>query len=156
MSRRSLASALAALAVLWSGILPGAEPLGTADDAKAMLERAVEALKAHQAEALKAFNDEKNKQFHDRDLYVFCFSLPDGNFTAYESPVLLGTNIRELTLPPNDAIGQRAYDAVANAPEGTIVTMDYELPKPGTKKPAPKQSFEVRLGNQACGVSYFK
>ena len=105
---------------------------------------------------LKAFNDEKNKQFHDRDLYVFCFSLPDGNFTAYESPVLLGTNIRELTLPPNDAIGQRAYDAVANAPEGTIVTMDYELPKPGTKKPAPKQSFEVRVGNQACGVSYFK
>jgi hypothetical protein len=63
--------------------------------------------------------------------------------------VLLGTNIRELTLPPNDAIGQRAYDAVANAPEGTIVTMDYELPKPGTKKPAPKQSFEVRVGNQA-------
>ena len=53
--------------------------------------------------------------------------------TAYESPVLLGTNIRELTLPPNDAIGQRAYDAVANSPEGTIVTMDYELPKPGTK-----------------------
>jgi hypothetical protein len=149
MSRRSLASALAALAVLWSGVLPGAEPLGTADDAKAMLERAVEALKAHRAEALKAFNDEKNKQFHDRDLYVFCFSLPDGNFTAYESPVLLGTNIRELTLPPNDAIGQRAYDAVANAPEGTIVTMDYELPKPGTKKPAPKQSFEVRVGNQA-------
>ena len=68
--------------MLWSGVLPGAEPLGTADDAKAMLERAVEALKAHQAEALKAFNDEKNKQFHDRDLYVFCFSLPDGNFTA--------------------------------------------------------------------------
>ena len=156
MSRRSLASALAALVVLWSGALPSAEPFGTAEDAKAMLERAVEALKAHQAAALKAFNDEKNKQFHDRDLYVFCFSLPDGNFTAYESPVLLGTNIRELTLPPNDAIGQRAYDAVANAPEGTIVTMDYELPKPGTKKPAPKQSFEMRVGNQACGVSYFK
>jgi hypothetical protein len=156
MSRRSFASALAALALLWSGASPGADPFGTAEDAKAMLKRAVEALKAHQAAALKAFNDEKNKQFHDRDLYVFCFSLPDGNFTAYESPVLLGTNIRELTLPPNDTIGQRAYDAVADAPEGTVVTMDYELPKPGTKKPAPKQSLEMRVGNQACGVSYFK
>ena len=68
MSRRWLASALSALAVLWSGALPGAEPFGTADDAKAMLERAVEALKAHQAAALKAFNDEKNKQFHDLSL----------------------------------------------------------------------------------------
>ena len=112
MSRRLLASALAA-ALLWSRALHGAEPFGTAEDAKAMLERAVEALKAHQAAALKAFNDEKNKQFHDRDLYVFCFSLPDGNFTADESPVLLGTNIRELTLPRNDAIGQRAYVSLA-------------------------------------------
>jgi hypothetical protein len=94
MSRRSLASAVAALAALWSGALHGAEPFGTVEDAKAMLERAVEALKAHQAAALKAFNDEKNKQFHDRDLYVFCFSLPDGSFTAYESPVLLGKHPR--------------------------------------------------------------
>lgn len=61
MSRKSLASALAA-ALLWSGALHGAEPFGTAEDAKAMLERAVEALKAHQAAALNAFNDEKNKQ----------------------------------------------------------------------------------------------
>ena len=61
-----------------------------------MLERAITALKANEAAALKAFNDEKNKEFRDRDLYVYCFSLPDGNFTAYQSPVLVGTNIKEL------------------------------------------------------------
>ena len=141
---------LVGLALLCSSPSPGAEQFGTADDAKAMLERAVEALKADKAAALKAFNDEKNKHFRDRDLYVYCFSLPDGNFTAYESPLLLGTNVRELKLPPNDSIGQRAYDAVANAPEGTFVTMDYDFPKPGTKSPAHKQSLEVRIGNQAC------
>jgi len=52
-----------------------------------MLERAIAALKANEAAALKAFNDEKNKDFRDRDLYVYCFSLPDGNITAYQSPV---------------------------------------------------------------------
>ena len=156
MSRSLFASGLAALVLLWSAGLATAQQSGTEAETKVMFDRAVAALKTDKARALSEFNDKNNKQFHDRDLYVFCFSLPDGNFTAYESPVLLGTNIRELTLPPNDAIGQRAYDAVANAPEGTIVTMDYELPKPGTKKPAPKQSFEVRVGNQACGVSYFK
>jgi hypothetical protein len=121
-----------------------------------MLERATTALKQDDAAALKAFNDDKNKDFHDRDLYVFCFSLPDGNFTAYLSPVLIGSSVRDLKLPPNDPIGQRAYDAVATAPEGEVVTVDFTFPKPGTKQLAPKQSLEVRIGNQACGVSYFK
>ena len=106
--------------------------------------------------ALKAFNDEKNKDFRDRDLYVYCFSLPDGNFTAYQSPVLIGTNIKELKIPPNDPVGQRAYDAVAKAAEGEIVTFIYDFPKPGTKEPVPKETLEVRVGKQACGVSNFK
>src|SRR5580693_6423633 len=105
---------------------------------RAMLDRAIAALKADEATALKAFNDEKNKDFRDRDLYVYCFSLADGKFTAYQSPVLVGTNIRELKIPPNDPVGQRAYDAVAKAGEGEIVTFTYDFPKPGTKGTAPK------------------
>jgi hypothetical protein len=104
----------------------------------------------------EAFNDEKNKDFRDRDLYIYCFSLPDGNFTAYQSPVLIGTNIKELKIPPNDPVGQRAYDAVAKAAEGEIVTFIYDFPKPGTKASAPKETLEVRVGKQGCGVSYFK
>jgi hypothetical protein len=105
---------------------------------------------------LKAFNDEKNKDFRDRDLYVFCFSLPAGNITAYQSPVMLGTNVKDLKLPPNYAIGQRAYDAAEKATEGQIVTFTYEFPKPGTKELASKEALEARVGKQACGVSYFK
>ena len=153
-SRKWLACALVATALLCGGAVSAAE-LGTAEDAKAMLDRAIAALKANEAAALAQFNDEKNKQFRDRDLSIFCFHLPDGKFTAYESDFLLGSNIRELKLPP-DPVGQRAYDAVANAPEGDVVTITFELPKPGTKKPAPKESLEVRIGKQACGVSYFK
>jgi hypothetical protein len=120
-----------------------------------MLDRAVIALKADEAAALKAFNDEKDKNFRDRDLFVFCFSLPDGNFTAYQSSLMLGADVRELKLE-KDPIGQRAYDVVAGAAEGDVVSIDYSFPKPGTKQPATKQSLETRIGNQACGVSYFK
>jgi hypothetical protein len=155
MTGKLFASALAALAVICSGASPGAEQFATAEEGRALLERAMVALKANEAAALKAFSDEKNKQFRDRDLYVFCFSLPDGKFTAYD-PMLLGVNIRELKLPPDDPIGQRAYDAIANAPEGSFVTMEYKLPKPGTKVPVTKESLETRVGKQACGVSYFK
>ena len=156
MSRRSFASAFAALALLWSGASFGAEPFATAGDAKEMLDRAMAALKANEAAALKQFNDEKNKQFRDRDLYVYCFNIADGKFTAFQSDMMIGVDIRELKLPPDDPIGKRAYDAVHDAPEGNVVTIEYSFPKPGTKAAAIKQTLEARVGNQACGVTYFK
>src|SRR5208282_6657999 len=94
MSRRRFASALVALVLLSSEVALGAGQLGTAEEARAMLDRAIAALKANEAGALKVFNDAKNKQFRDRDLYVYCFSLADGNFTAYQDPFLLGADIR--------------------------------------------------------------
>jgi len=158
MSRRSFASTLAALALalLGSGASFGAEPFGTPEEAKAMLERAVAALKADATAALKKLNDEDDKQFRNHDLYVFCFNVADGKFTAFQNSMMLGTNIRELKLPPDDPIGQRAYDLVHDAPEGSFVSFEYDFPKPGTKKPATKQTLETRVGDQACGITYFK
>ena len=46
--------------------------------------------------------------------------------------------------------------AVAKAAEGEMVTFTYDFPKPGTKASALKETLEVRVGKQACGVSYFK
>jgi len=142
------------VALLSSGAAFAAE-VASADEAHAMFDRAIAALKSDQAAAVKAFNDDKDKQFRDRDLYVFCFTVPDGNFTAYLSPVLLGTDVRELKLP-KDPVGQRAYDAVAKAPDGEVVSIDFQFPKPGTRQPVPKQTLEARVGNQACGVSFYK
>ena len=59
-----------------------AQQFGTAEQAKAMLDRAIVALKSNEAKALSQFNDPKNKQFRDRDLYVFCYNISDGNITA--------------------------------------------------------------------------
>src|ERR1700685_896732 len=125
---RILSVSLCVLVALMGGAALGADRCASADDGKAMRERAVTALKADPTAALKEFNDEKNKQFRDRDLFVFCFSLPDGNFTAFQSPVMLGTDVRELKYQD----------------------------KPGTKTTATKQSLEPRIGKQACGVTYFK
>src|ERR1700693_1767539 len=127
MTRSLCAAALLASELLTSVAVLGAEQIATAEEARAMLDRAVAALKANEDAALKAFNDEKNKNFRDRDLFVFCFSLPDGNFTAYQSPLMVGTDVRELKLE-KDSIGQRAYDVVANAAEGDFVTTEYDFP----------------------------
>ncbi len=151
MSRNLFAVAFAALALLWSAGLASAQN-GTAAEAKAMLDGAVVALKANEATALSAFNDKSNKQFHDRDLYVFCYNMTDGTFTAHPNPALMGTDVRALKVK-DDPLGQKLYDA---AKEGSVVAVDYNFPKPGTTEPVPKESLVTRIGGQGCGVGYYK
>jgi hypothetical protein len=145
----------ASVVLLWSAASVSAQQLGTAEQARAMLDRAVSAFKSNESTALSEFNDPNNKQVHDRDLYVFCYNLSDGKITAYESPALLNIDVRTLALK-DDLIGKRAYEAVQNSPEGSVTTIDYIFPKPGTTEPAPKQTLETRIGNQGCGVTYYK
>jgi cytochrome c len=141
--------------LLWTVASVSAQQLGTAEQARAMLDRAISTLKSNEATALSEFNDPNNKQFHERDLHVLCYDMSDGKITAYESPALLNVDIRTLALK-DDPIGKRAYEAVQNAPEGSMITIDYKFPKPGTTEPVSKQTVEARVGNQGCGVTYYK
>ena len=155
MSRRFLIMALAVLASFARVGSMAAQQLGTPDEAKAMLDRAIVALKSDEPGALSQFNDPSDQQFHDRDLYVFCFDVADGKITADSSNGLRGIDIRTLKLK-DDPMGQRAYDLVQSALQESIRTMDYSFPKPGTTEPAPKQFLETRVGNQGCGVAHFQ
>jgi cytochrome c len=141
--------------LLWTVTSVSAQQLGAAEQARAMLDRAVAALKTDESKALNLFNDPNDKDFHDRDLYVVCFNLSDGKITAYSGPALLGVDIRTLKLN-DDPIGQRTYDAIHEAMQGNIATVDYSFPKPGKTDRVPKQFIETRIGNEACGVAYFK
>jgi hypothetical protein len=155
MSKSLFGLGITASMLLWTVSSVSAQQLGTAEQARAMLDRAISALKSNEATALSEFNDPNNKQFHERDLYVFCYDMSDGKITAYESPALLNIDVRTLALK-DDPIGQRTYEAAQNAPEESIVTIEYKLPKPGTTEPAPKQTVEMRIGHQSCGVTYYK
>ena len=146
---------LATLMLLSNIAFANAQQFGTAEEAKAMLDRAIVALKSNEAKALSEFNDPKNKQFHDRDLYVFCYNISDGNITAYSSSALLNTDVRTLAFN-DDPIGQRAYETIKNSPEGSVTTINYKFPKPGTTEPVSKQILQTRIGNQGCGITYYE
>jgi len=154
MNRRILTVALASVAILAAAPIAIAQS-GTGAEAKAMFDRAVAALKAGEGPALAAFNDKGNKDYHDRDLYVFCYDMADGKFTAHPNDKLMGTDVRALKAG-DDPLGQRIFDTIKNAPEGTVSTVDYKFPKPGTTEPLPKESYVTRIGNQGCGVGYYK
>nr|WP_298267381.1 cache domain-containing protein [Geobacter sp.] len=122
---------------------------GTADEARAMLERAVAAVKANKAEALAKFTKGEDG-FKDRDLYPFCGG-PDGNFTAH--PTLVGKSLKGLKDKAGRALGEEMY---AVAKEGTISEVSYMWPRPGSTEPVPKVSFVTKVDDQVCAVGYYK
>ena len=151
MTRKKFTSVLAAVALLLGVAVAVAQQFGTAAEAKAMLEKAVAALKANEADALAKFNSPTGG-FPDRDLYVFCFDMATGKFNAHVNPALMGTDSRALKVK-DQPVGQMVFNA---AKEGTVTTVDYDFPKPGTTQPVPKESYVTRVGNEGCGVDYCK
>ena len=131
---------------------------GTADEAKAMLTKAVAAVKSDKAKALDMFN-KGGGGFLDRDLYVFCGNVSDGKTVATGNPSrkqTLGGDVRTLKDSTGKPYGAEIY-AAYQKPEGEITEVSYMLPRPGANKtPVPKVSFVTRVGDLGCGVGYYK
>jgi hypothetical protein len=129
---------------------------GTAQEARAMLDKAVAAVKADQAVALAMFIKGEGG-FLDRELYPFCFRIADGKTLASPKAVPAGTDVRTLKDSPGNSYGEALY-AAAQKPEGQITEVpSYMFPKPGTTAPTfPKVSFVTRVGDLGCGVGYYK
>ena len=124
---------------------------GTAAEAKAMLEKAVTAVKADKAKALEMFTKGEGG-FKDRDLYPFCGG-PDGIFTAH--PKLVGKSLKDLMdkAKPPKALGEEMYKV---AKEGKISEVGYMWPRPGSETPVQKVSFVTKVSDQVCAVGYYK
>jgi len=155
---RSFIVAAASAALLALSATAFAADHGTADEAKAMLTKAVAALKADKAKTLDMINKGEGG-FLDRDLYVFCANASDGKTVALGNPnakQLLGTDTRTLKDSTGKAFGQELYEAYQK-PEGQITEVSYMFVRPGPDKtPAQKVSFATRVGDLGCGVGYYK
>jgi signal transduction histidine kinase len=145
---RTLALSLVAFALLAKGSAYAGD-FGTADEAKAMLEKAVKELKVDKAAALQKFTKGEGG-FKDRDLYPYCGG-PDGMFTAH--PTLVGKSLRDLKDKAGKPIGEEIYK---NAQEGKISQLSYMWPRPGQTDPVQKVSFYTKAGDQVCAVGYYK
>jgi len=143
---------LAAGAAIFANV---ALALGTAADAKAMLDKTAAALKADKAKTLEEINAGTNG-FLVGDIYPFCFNLGDGILVAVANPNAkgnLGKDIRTNKDATGDAFGERLY-AAAKAGSGEVT---YMFPKPGADKtPAAIVSFVTAVGDLGCGVGYYK
>ncbi|HZY03253.1 MAG TPA: cache domain-containing protein [Anaeromyxobacteraceae bacterium] len=146
---RNLLRALLAVAMALPLAALAAGEFGTAAEARAMLDKAVAALKANKADALAKFQKGEGG-FKDRDLYPFCGG-PDGNFTAH--PSLTGKSLKDLKDKAGKALGAEMYQV---AQEGKVAEVSYMWPRPGKTDPVPKVSFVTKVGDQVCAVGYYK
>jgi len=115
-----------------------------------MLERAVAAVKEDKAKALDMFNKGEGG-LKDRDLYVFCANASDGILTAH--PYLKGEHLQDIKGKKGFPLGQ---EIMQNATEGTIKEVTYWWPRPGSDKALGKTTFYTKVGDQNCGVGYYK
>jgi signal transduction histidine kinase len=152
MLRKLIVSAVGAAALALSANAIAQGQFGTAAEAKAMLEKAVTEIKANEAAALAKFNKGEGG-FKDRDLYVFCFDMNARKMTAHVNQSLIGTSPGDIKEKDGSPLGEKV---VAAMKEGTISTVSYNFPKPGTTEPVAKESYVTRVGNQGCGVGYYK
>ncbi len=132
---------------------------GTAEEARAMLMKALAAVKADKVKALHMF-DRGEGGFRDRDLYVFCVNVVDGALVATGNPNLreaLGTDMRAALNSNGAAFGAAIYAAIQK-PEGQITEVSYEAPKPGAADTlARKVTLVARADiDIGCGVGYYK
>jgi acetaldehyde dehydrogenase (acetylating) len=135
---------ITALILLWPAITTQAAEFGSAEEAKAMLARAVSAVKADERKALAMFNNGASG-FKDRDLYVLCANASDGTITA--SPHNNGAKLTAFS--PGQKVMQTAT-------EGQVREITYWWPRPGSLKPLKKHTFYTKVGDQICGVGYWE
>jgi hypothetical protein len=158
MVGKSLIAASAAVIALSPAVF-AQQTGGTADEAKAMLMKAVTAVKADKAKALDMFNKGEGG-FRDRDLYVFCANASDGALVAIGNPNLkpaLGMDVRAGENSTGTAFGAEIYAAMQK-PEGQITEVSYVAATPGVDdKLLAKVTLVARADSDlGCGVGYYK
>ena len=127
-------------------------PRASAEQAKAMLKMASDAVKTDSKSAFKAFGDLNGKYIED-DLYVFVINIEDMHFRAHgTTPRLVGSDAQTLTDPNGKPIIQDMVSIVKAKGQGEL---DYAWRNPVTNKIEKKHTFVRKVDNFLVGVGYY-
>ena len=122
-----------------------AQEFGTRDEAKTMVDAAVDHVKKVGPEqAFKDFTDKSNKAWQKKDLYVFAYTLEGVNVAHGANEKLLGKNLIDIKDPNGKPIIREIVGIVTTKGAGWI---DYEWAHPQSKKIESKASYVRKLAN---------
>ena len=123
-----------------------------AEEAKALLDKAVEYVgKNGMARAFCAFND-PNGAFRKGPLYVFAINMDGVYFAHGAAPTLIGTSLRDTRDAAGQPIGNLIMEAVATHQSAAV---DYTWLNFETNKVEKKHTFLKKEGGFVLGVGYY-
>jgi len=128
-------------------------PRATADDARAMLDRAVALARAEgNTKAAVAFNDRRGEFIKD-DLYVFMINMETGRYEAMGmNPALSDTDALGLHDAAGHALVAEMVEKLKSADEASV---DYVWRNPVTNAVEKKRSYVRRQGGSLIGVGHY-
>lgn len=125
---------------------------GTADEAMAMVKKAVAYVKANGKD--KAFAEFSNQKgaFVDRDLYVMVYDMEGNNKAHGSNPKLIGKNLLEI----KDADGVFIVKGLIDTAKKGGGWFDYKWPNATTKAVEPKSTYVEKVEDVLIGVGIYK
>lgn len=128
-------------------------PRASAEQAKAMMWRAVHELKEYGPKAIERFND-INGGFVQDDLYVFVVGLDDKRMYAHGAqPRLIGRDVADFTDPAGQPIFRKMIDIAKHRGEGEL---DYRWKNPVTGREENKRTYFKRFDNYLVAVGAYQ
>ncbi|MDR3437174.1 cache domain-containing protein [Telmatospirillum sp.] len=130
-----------------------AEDFGTAEQAKAMVDRVTVFFKANGKEKTLAELSNPKGQFIDRDLYVIAYSLEGIRLAHPYNPKLIGLSVLDAVDFDGKAYGKDIITLANGAGSGWV---DYKFTDPTTKKLADKSLYILKAGDLIFGCGIYK
>jgi len=151
--RKWTSALFAFVALLVVAATAGASSKGTPDEAKALVDRAISAIKSEgKDKAFAAFNSPTGG-YVDRDLYVFVYDLEGAVISHGGNNALIGKSLVNLKDADGKLFVQEFVTVAKGKGEGWV---DYKWVNPTTKKVEDKTSFIKRHGDMLVGVGVYK
>ncbi|GGC84552.1 cache domain-containing protein [Undibacterium terreum] len=125
---------------------------GTADEAKAMVQKAVAAMKKNGVDATIADINKRDGLYVDRDLYVVVYDL-NGKNLGHLNPKMVGKDMRGLKDEDGKYFIRERLEIAIKKGSGW---QDYKFLNPLSRKVEPKSMYVERYGNVIVGCGIYK
>ncbi|MFZ6723384.1 cache domain-containing protein [Undibacterium sp. Ji49W] len=125
---------------------------GTANEAKAMVQKAIDAMKKNGIEATIAEINKRDGQYQDRDLYVVVYDVKGKN-VAHLNPKMVGKDMIDLTDVDGKFFIRERLEMVKAKGKGW---QDYKFVNPTTKQIEPKSMYVEKFEGVIVGCGIYK
>ena len=125
---------------------------GTASEAKAMVQKALDAMKKHGVDATITEINKRDGQYQDKDLYIVVYDV-NGKNLAHLNPKMVGKDMMDLTDVDGKFFIRERIELVKTKGKGW---QDYKFINPTTKQIEPKSMYVEKYENVIVGCGIYK